>query len=289
MSEKMNIYQKLQACRVKFQEAKIKKSGKNNYSNYDYFELSDILPKINELMLEHGLTALFFFNKEEARLEIINTDNIEEKIIFSSPVAMAELKGCHEIQNIGATQTYMRRYLYIMAFEIAEYDAIEPLTGQEEKQKKKQEKKQDEKKEEPLTYEKASGIKLDFGKYKGKTLLEVYEKHPDYVTWFFENGQDESIKAAFKIIDEHLNVSADPTTLVDETKLKALKQMIIKTNTPESEFLKFYKIEKLEDMTIDLFGRAMRALEKKFEKMPKKEEMDYSGTPFEDDPVDLPI
>lgn len=279
-SNEMNIYQKLQACRVKLQKEKMKKSGKNKFSNYDYFELGDFLPRINELMLEHGLTALFFFNKEEARLEIINTDNLEENIIFSSPVAMAELKGCHEVQNIGATQTYMRRYLYIMAFEIAEYDAIEPMTGQmaEEKQV-----------EEPLTFEKASSIKLTFGKHKGKSLLDVYEKHPDYVSWFFENGQDDSIKAAFKIIDEHFNEPLDFEALIDNTKVEAIKEMLKKTNTSEKEFLKFYKIERLEDMTLDLFARAMRALEKKFEKMPKTEKVDYSGTPFEDDSVDLPI
>lgn len=276
-NEKLNIYQKLQACRVGLQKEKMKKSGKNKFSNYDYFELGDFLPRINELMLEHGLIALFFFNKEEARLEIIDTDKTEEKIIFYSPVAMAELKGCHEVQNIGATQTYMRRYLYIMAFEIAEYDAIEPMTGQiaEEKQI-----------EEPLTFEKASSMKLTFGKHKGKTLLEVYEKHSGYVSWFFENGQDDNIKAAFRIIDEHFNEPMDFEKLVDETKVEAVKEMLKKTNSPENEFLKFYKIERLEDMTIDIFARAMRALERKLEKMPK---VDYSGTPFEDDLDNLPI
>lgn len=282
-SEKMNIYQKLQACRVALAKKNLKKSGKNKYSGYSYYELGDFLPAANEVMLEKGLTAMFKPNlpgDDIATLTIINLDNTEETHIFSSSVSVANLSGCQEIQNIGATQTYMRRYLYTMALEIADSDAIEPMTGQPAEEKST---------EEPLTFEKASSMKLTFGKHKGKTLLEVYEKHPDYVSWFFENGPDDNIKAAFKIIDEHFNEPMDFETLVDETKVEAIKEMLKKTNSPENEFLKFYRIERLEDMTLDIFARAMRALEKKYEKMPKENKVDYSGTPFEDDADDLPI
>lgn len=121
----MNIHQKLQRCRVELQKADLKKTGENKFSHYTYFELSDFLPKINELMDKHGLIALFNFTLEKATLTIINTENTEEEIYFTTPVTLAELKGCYAIQNIGATQTYARRYLYIMAFEIAEGDILD--------------------------------------------------------------------------------------------------------------------------------------------------------------------
>ena len=44
-------------------------------------------------------------------------------------MAKAELKGCHEIQNLGASETYLRRYLYVAAFEIVEHDALDATTG----------------------------------------------------------------------------------------------------------------------------------------------------------------
>jgi len=128
----MNIHQKLQRCRVELQKADLKKTGENKFSHYTYFELSDFLPKINELMDKHGLIALFNFTLEEAKLTIINTENTEEKIYFTTPITLAELKGCHAIQNIGATQTYARRYLYVMAFEIAEGDALDGAEPDEE-------------------------------------------------------------------------------------------------------------------------------------------------------------
>ena len=48
----------------------------------------------------------------------------------------ADLKGCHSVQNLGAVQTYTRRYLYITAFEIVEHDALDATTGIDEKQTK---------------------------------------------------------------------------------------------------------------------------------------------------------
>jgi hypothetical protein len=46
-------------------------------------------------------------------------------------MSSAALKGCHDVQNLGAVQTYLRRYLWVNAFEIVEHDALEPLTGKE--------------------------------------------------------------------------------------------------------------------------------------------------------------
>jgi hypothetical protein len=41
----------------------------------------------------------------------------------------AALKGCHEVQNIGAVETYQRRYLWVTAMEIVEHDVLDAVTG----------------------------------------------------------------------------------------------------------------------------------------------------------------
>ena len=127
----MNIYAKLQACRVELQQMNIKKSGKNDFAHYDYYELGDFLPKINELMLGKNLTSNISFTSELATLTIIDTDKPEDTIVFTSPMSDASLKGCHNVQNLGATQSYLRRYLYMNAFEIVEHDALDATTGKE--------------------------------------------------------------------------------------------------------------------------------------------------------------
>ena len=147
----MNIYEKLQNCRVELQNLKLKKSGKNSYSGFDYFELKDFLPVVNELFDKYKLFSNFSINLEGlAILEIIDTDWIEAtvkkdeskeffnqnepayKIQFTSPVAELELKGCNKIQALGGVHTYMKRYLYLNALEIVEADMFDSTSGKDE-------------------------------------------------------------------------------------------------------------------------------------------------------------
>lgn len=128
----MNVYKKLQEARVRLQELDLKKSGKNTYSNYKYYELSDFLPEINKLMDELNLSSFINFTSEIATLTIVNVEKEDEQIVFTCPMSSASLKGCHEVQNLGAVQTYLRRYLYTNAFEIVEADALEAITGKKD-------------------------------------------------------------------------------------------------------------------------------------------------------------
>ena len=120
----MNVYEKLAKARVMFQENNPKMSGKNTYAGYTYFELSDILPVINKIGAEIGFVCEVSFSKDEAVLTLRNTEKPDEYITFNSPMSSASLKGCHEVQNLGAVQTYLKRYLYQNCFEIVEADQL---------------------------------------------------------------------------------------------------------------------------------------------------------------------
>lgn len=134
----LNIYQKLQKSRVELQNKKLRKTGINKYSNFEYFELGDFLPAINEICNENGLATIFHFSKEEAKLTIIDTDNLDNKLEFTTPVDVVEIKNASTLQKIGGTQTYCRRYLYIMAFEIAEHDSVDSAEIDTDKEQGKQ-------------------------------------------------------------------------------------------------------------------------------------------------------
>ncbi len=129
----MNIYEKLQKARVELQGRSLKKSGENKFAKYTYYELGDFLPTINQIFNEHKLFSQISFDNEMATLKVIDSEKPEDTIIFTSPMAKAQLKGCHEIQNLGAVETYQRRYLYMAALEIVEHDALDATTGQESK------------------------------------------------------------------------------------------------------------------------------------------------------------
>jgi hypothetical protein len=127
----MNVYQKLNAARKKFHGIELKKSGHNKFAGYKYFELGDFIIPALEIFNEVGLTSVISFFKNEAHMRIINTDKPEEVIIIESPMSSAALKGCHEVQNLGAVQTYLRRYLWVAALEIVEHDAIDSAPAKE--------------------------------------------------------------------------------------------------------------------------------------------------------------
>ena len=120
----MGVHKKLMDARILLQQAPLKKSGHNKFAGYSYFELGDFLPTINQIFAKVGLCGVVSFDKDLATLTITDTEDSTE-IKLTSPMAEANLKGCHPIQNLGAVETYTRRYLWVSAMEIVEHDALD--------------------------------------------------------------------------------------------------------------------------------------------------------------------
>lgn len=136
-TKKASAMQRLQQARKILRDTKIAKGAWNDFSHYSYFELKDFLPKALEAFDKVGLFSKFDLKEEHqtikdglvtvvpemAVLQIINVDDKEDRIIFSSPTA--EAKGSSPIQGVGSKHTYMRRYLWINALELCENDQVE--------------------------------------------------------------------------------------------------------------------------------------------------------------------
>ena len=127
----MSVHQKLQKARVGLQATALKKSGLNKFSNYSYFELGDFIPAIQTIFYDLGLCGVVSYDASYASLTITDLDD-GTVIVISSPMAAAELKGAHPIQNLGAVETYQRRYLWMTALEIVEHDVIDSSQKTEE-------------------------------------------------------------------------------------------------------------------------------------------------------------
>jgi hypothetical protein len=126
----MGVYKKLSQARTMLRSTELKKSGHNKFAGYNYFELGDFLHPTLEIFDILGLMSIVSFTKEEAMLSIIDMEGGGE-IVITSPFGSAALKGCHEVQNIGAVETYQRRYLYTAAMEVLEHDALDATTGKD--------------------------------------------------------------------------------------------------------------------------------------------------------------
>jgi hypothetical protein len=130
----MSVYKKLQKARVMLLSSDIKKSGKNKFAGFEYFELADFLPAITNIFDSVGLCGTVRFDTYTATLTIIDSEEPFGSIEFASPLVYAENAKGQAIQSLGATHTYMRRYLWLMAMEIVEHDAVD-AAPQEEKPK----------------------------------------------------------------------------------------------------------------------------------------------------------
>ena len=129
----MSVHKKLMQARIQLQGTKLSKSGKNKFAGYSYFELGDFLPTIQDIFHQIGLCGYISFGKNLATLTITDVDGGGE-ILITSPMAEANLKGTHPIQNLGAVETYNRRYLWMAAMEIVEHDILDASKPLEEKQ-----------------------------------------------------------------------------------------------------------------------------------------------------------
>jgi hypothetical protein len=129
----MSVYKKLNEAREKFHALKLVKTGENKFAGYKYFELGDFLIPALQVFRDVGLCAYVSFDKDVATMTIVDLESeAPEKIVLTSPMGSAALKGCHEVQNIGAVETYQRRYLWVAALEIVEHDALDATTGKDQ-------------------------------------------------------------------------------------------------------------------------------------------------------------
>lgn len=126
----MSVYTKLNAARKEFHTLKLQKTGLNKFAGYNYFELSDFLIPALSTFDKHGLCAFVSFGEAVATMKVVDVED-GSFIELTSPMAEANLKGCHPIQNLGAVETYTRRYLWVSALEIVEHDAIDSSKGVE--------------------------------------------------------------------------------------------------------------------------------------------------------------
>ena len=120
----MSVHKKLMQARIQLQNLPLKKTGHNKFAGYYYFELGDFLPDVQQIFNNIGLCGYISYDAEIASLTIVDLED-NSSIVITSPMVEANLKGAHPIQNLGAVETYTRRYLWVTAMEIVEHDALD--------------------------------------------------------------------------------------------------------------------------------------------------------------------
>lgn len=157
-----NLNESIIKIRVELQKSKIKKSGKNKYAGFDYYELKDFLPRLNELLLQENINDKFSIENDEVVLTLMKGDEKQEYkmpfVLFETPLNKNGSKSMQDIQYLGALNTYYKRYLYLNAFGITDGEVIDSMDNSQVTTKRKATNK---KESEQIDYKKELLKKLD--------------------------------------------------------------------------------------------------------------------------------
>ena len=116
-----------------------------------------------------------------------------------------------------------------------------------------------------VTQEEADGYTLTFGKYKGKTLKEVYKEDQGYIEWMVGNSNDERM---IKLIQLATGMVI-PTEEESKQRLNLIydiNNLVLETNTDYEEIFKHFKIKTMNELTVAQLEECKKILEKKLSK-----------------------
>lgn len=135
----MSIYEKLMYSRLEFTSCNVKKTGKHTKPDYLYFTLQDIVPPAQEIFAKYRCVFLVTFTSDTATGTLVNLDKDNDNIVITSPIKeispVINSQGkpiTNAMQDLGSTETFSRRYLYLAILDIVEHDDFDGENDDEE-------------------------------------------------------------------------------------------------------------------------------------------------------------
>ena len=126
--EEAQLLYKIQKCKIELKQKDLKKTGKT--TKYTYFELSDFVPQLEQILYDNMLGSFFKIENKKATLTVFDSETGISHKWTTECIYTKEVKenaydvGIH-MKNEQAIQTYARRTLYLQAFDILEPNEIE--------------------------------------------------------------------------------------------------------------------------------------------------------------------
>jgi hypothetical protein len=134
MEKIKTVHERMSFIKAELSKTKINKSGHNKYAGFKYHELNDFIEAVNRLNNENGINDSITIDKtnDECKLTLFNIEDSTDCYSVMIPYTDAEMlaKGgaasnVDAIQRLGSTVTYIRRYLYMTAYNIQESDGVD--------------------------------------------------------------------------------------------------------------------------------------------------------------------
>lgn len=113
-----------------------------------------------------------------------------------------------------------------------------------------------------ITKEDAEAYTLDFGKYKGKTIKEVYEEDRQYLEWILGNRNDERL-IKFIELETGLKVPNEEEQSQRIDLINNILQLSDEVNVDIEEICNKFEVNSLGEMTTEQMNKCITALERK--------------------------
>ncbi|MCK5616210.1 ERF family protein [Candidatus Pacearchaeota archaeon] len=123
----MKITDKLLQARKLIKETSLKKEGKNQFSNYDYFTPTQVSHLVDTVCQELKMLPIFSLKKDEfglygslALVDVDESDPSCKGIEIMMRTEMPSITATNRTQQMGGCETYTKRYMLMSLFDICD-------------------------------------------------------------------------------------------------------------------------------------------------------------------------
>lgn len=117
------LFTKLQKARLDFLEKHVTANGRNDFNNFDYIRLCDIVREAIPIMLHNKLSTHIQMHPHPPSMEVVDLETGYSVEFTSSFEFQVEGKNNNQrLQTLGSSESYLRRYLYLQVLDIVEAD-----------------------------------------------------------------------------------------------------------------------------------------------------------------------
>lgn len=132
------IYKKITEAIDLIKKSPLKKTGRNTYSEYDYYTPEQINKLVYDACKQVGLYCRFDLIRNEFGIQgevvVWDTTDFKEAVTFTMASDVPSIKATNIAQQLGGAMTYTKRYMLMNIFDIVDNNLDFDTTSNTKKQ-----------------------------------------------------------------------------------------------------------------------------------------------------------